>query len=250
MNNCFVKVGGGLGNQLFQVAAAYSYCKKYNKKLYIDISDWSASQGNNPTNYKNSIFKNFEYHFYSTPETTQINEDDLVYKELPFYDGDVSLHGYFQSEKYFREYKQEFINLLNLPDVNKSFMEEQNVAFHIRRGDYISYSHIYNVCNTDYFNKQFKAFKNYQINVFTDSANIICEEFKNENFNLIITNSELEDLTLMSLHTNIVCSNSSFSWWASLLGKRKDNIIVPNRWFNNLQNHYDIYRSEFTKIEV
>ena len=61
MNNCFVKVGGGLGNQLFQVAAAYSYCKKYNKKLYIDISDWSASQGNNPTNYKDSIFKNFEY---------------------------------------------------------------------------------------------------------------------------------------------------------------------------------------------
>lgn len=250
MNNCFVKVGGGLGNQLFQVAAAYSYCKKYNKKLYIDISDWSASQGNSPINYKDSIFKNFEYHCHSTPETTQIQEDDLVYNELSFCDGDVSLHGYFQSEKYFTEYKQEFIDLLNLPDVNKSFMEEQNVAFHIRRGDYISYSHIYNVCNTDYFNKQFKTFKNHQINVFTDSANIICEEFKNENFNLIITNSELEDLTLMSLHTNIVCSNSSFSWWASLLGKRKDNIIVPNRWFNNLQNHYDIYRSDFTKIEV
>jgi hypothetical protein len=250
MNNCFVKVGGGLGNQLFQVAAAYSYCKKYNKKLYIDISDWSASQGNSPINYKDSIFKNFEYHCHSTPETTQIQEDDLVYNELSFCDGDVSLHGYFQSEKYFTEYKQEFIDLLNLPDVNKSFMEEQNVAFHIRRGDYISYSHIYNVCNTDYFNKQFETFKNHQINVFTDSANIICEEFKNENFNLIITNSELEDLTLMSLHTNIVCSNSSFSWWASLLGKRKDNIIVPNRWFNNLQNHYDIYRSDFTKIEV
>jgi hypothetical protein len=250
MNNCFVKVGGGLGNQLFQVAAAYSYCKKYNKKLYIDISDWSASQGNSPINYKDSIFKNFEYHCHSTPETTQIQEDDLVYNELSFCDGDVSLHGYFQSEKYFTEYKQEFIDLLNLPDVNKSFMEEQNVAFHIRRGDYISYSHIYNVCNTDYFNKQFETFKNHQINVFTDSANIICEEFKNENFNLIITNSELEDLTLMSLHTNIVCSNSSFSWWASLLGVEKNNIIVPNKWFNNLAHHYDIYRSDFTKIEV
>lgn len=250
MNKCFVKVGGGLGNQLFQIAAAYSYCKKYNKKLYIDISDWSASQGNNPINYKDSIFKNFDYHFHSTPETKQIQEDILGYEELPFYDGDVSLHGYFQSEKYFVEYKQEFINLLNLPEVNKSFIEERNVAFHIRRGDYISYSHIYNVCNTDYFNKQFKEFENYQINVFTDSPNFTCEEFKNQKFNLIITNSELEDLTLMSLHTNIVCSNSSFSWWASLLGVEKNNIIVPNKWFNNLAHHYDIYRSDFKKIEV
>ena len=250
MNKCFVKVGGGLGNQLFQIAAAYSYCKKYDKKLYIDISDWSASQGNNPINYKDSIFKNFEYHFYSTPETTKIQEEDLAYIELPFYDGDISLYGYFQSEKYFNDHREEFINLLNLPIVNNSFIKEKNVAFHIRRGDYINYSHIYNVCNTDYFNNQFNNFKDYQINVFTDSSNIVCEEFKNKKFNLIISNSELEDLTLMSLHTNIVCSNSSFSWWASLLGNKKNSIIVPDKWFNNSQNHYDIYRSDFTKIEV
>jgi hypothetical protein len=250
MNKCFVKVGGGLGNQLFQIAAAYSYCKKYNKKLYIDISDWSASQGVNPIKYKDSIFKNFEYHLYSTPKTTIIEEESLIYKELPYHDGDVSFHGYFQSDKYFIEHKDEFVNSLSFPNLDSSFIQEKNVAFHIRRGDYISYSHIYNVCNTDYFNKQFEAFKDYQINVFTDSPNIICNEFKNQKFNLIISHSELEDLTLMSLHTNIVCSNSSFSWWASLLGVEKNNIIVPNKWFNNLAHHYDIYRSDFTKIEV
>ena len=250
MNDCFVKVGGGLGNQLFQIAAAYSYCKKYNKKLYIDISDWSASQGKNPITYKNSIFKNFEYNLFSTPDVTQIVEEDLNYKELPFYDGNVSLNGYFQSLKYFDDCTSEFINKLHLPSIDISFIQEKNVAFHIRRGDYISFSHIYNVCTTEYFNSQFEKFKDYQINVFTDSPDIVCEEFKNKKFNLIISNSELEDLTLMSLHTNIVCSNSSFSWWASLLGSKKDSIIVPNRWFNNSQNHYDIYRPDFTKIEV
>lgn len=247
MNNCFIKVIGGLGNQLFQVAAAYSYCKKYNKNLYIDISDWYACQGSNPIKYKDSIFKNFKYHLYSTPETTRINEQNLSYKEFPFYDGDVSLYGYFQSDKYFSEHKQEFINLLNLPTVNNSFIEERNIAFHIRRGDYMANADMYNVCDTDYFNNQFDNFKDYQINVFTDSPDIVYKEFKNKKFNLIISNSELEDLTLMSSHTNIVCSNSSFSWWASLLGKKKDSIIVPDRWFNNTQNNYDIYRSDFTK---
>jgi hypothetical protein len=250
MKKCFIKVEGGLGNQLFQIASGYAYSKKYNKKLYIDISDWSALQGVNPIKYKDSIFKNFEYHLYSTPETTKIEEESLIYKELPYHDGDVSLNGYFQSDKYFKDYKQEFINLLILPNVNSSFIKEKNVAFHIRRGDYLINPHIYNVCDTNYFNKQFEAFKDYQINVFTDSPDIICNEFKNQKFNLIISNSELEDLTLMSSHTNIVCSNSSFSWWASLLGKEKENIIVPNKWFNNSENHYDIYRSDFTKIEA
>jgi hypothetical protein len=249
MKHCFVKVCGGLGNQLFQIAAGYSYCKKYNKSLCIDTSNWFASQGKNPITYKNSIFKNFEYSSNSTSDIDKIIEEDINYTELKFYDGDVSLSGYFQSLKYFDDCMYEFIEKLCLPSVDNSFIQEKNVAFHIRRGDYMNFSHIHGVCDTEYFNSQFEKFKNYQINVFTDSPDIVSEEFKNKKFNLIKTTSELNDLTLMSLHENIVCSNSSFSWWASLLGNKKDTIIVPNRWLNT-QNQYDIYRSDFTKIKI
>jgi hypothetical protein len=46
----------------------------------------------------------------------------------------------------------------------------------------------------------------------------------------------------------LICSNSSFSWWASFIGVKKNKIIVPKIWFKNIQNHDDIYREEFTKI--
>ena len=36
MKEVIVRLGNGLGNQLFTYAAAYSFAKKYNAKLYVD----------------------------------------------------------------------------------------------------------------------------------------------------------------------------------------------------------------------
>ena len=36
MKEVIVRLGNGLGNQLFIYAAAYSFAKKYNAKLYVD----------------------------------------------------------------------------------------------------------------------------------------------------------------------------------------------------------------------
>jgi benzoyl-CoA reductase/2-hydroxyglutaryl-CoA dehydratase subunit BcrC/BadD/HgdB len=152
---------------------------------------------------------------------------------LPNPAGNVSLNGYFQSLKYFENYKYQFIDQLILPEVNCSIIKDGSVAFHIRRGDYLRYPDIHLVCDTKYFNDMFERFKDHNINVFTDSPQHVLNEFEKYNFNLIQTSSELNDLTLMSLHDNIVCSNSSFSWWASILGIPKNTVIVPNRWFND-----------------
>lgn len=250
MNTCYAKVIGGLGNQLFIAAAGYAYAKKYGKEFAIDASSWSASQGTNAMNYKDTIFKNFKYEYSSNDDTFQINEKRFNYDELPYHEGDVSLNGYFQSLKYFQSVKDEFVSLLNLPDVSTKNLKNDNVAVHIRRGDYLNYPEIHHVCKTKYFEDQLLQFKGYQINVFTDSIDYVLNEFRDCNFNVIKSNSELIDLTLMSKHKNIICSNSSFSWWASFLGEPKNKIIVPDRWFNNFQPHEDIYRSEFIKISV
>lgn len=250
MNTCYAKVIGGLGNQLFIAAAGYAYAKKYGKEFAIDASSWSASQGTNAMNYKDTIFKNFKYEFSSSDNTFQINEKRFDYDELPYHEGDVSLNGYFQSLKYFQSVKDEFVSLLDLPDVSTKNLKNDNVAVHIRRGDYLNYPEIHHVCKTKYFEDQLLQFKGYQINVFTDSIDYVLNEFRDSNFNIIKSNSELIDLTLMSKHKNIICSNSSFSWWASFLGEPKNKIIVPDRWFNNFQPHDDIYRPEFTKVAV
>jgi hypothetical protein len=244
MSNCHVALVGGLGNQLFQVAAGYAYSRKYDKNLVLDISKWSAHQGRCPNQYQNNIFSNFKYSTYHTRNVIPIHEKRFNYDPLPFMHGDVCLHGYFQSLKYFEEYKDEFINLLNLPDVSI----DGDVAVHIRRGDYLQFANIHLVCGTDYFLHHISKFPEAKVNVFTDSPEYVQAEFGN--MNIIKSNSEIEDLTMMSQHDNIICSNSSFSWWASLLGKEKKKIIVPKIWFHNFEDHHDIYRNEFIISEI
>ena len=94
-----------------------------------------------------------------------------------------------------------------------------------------------------------------KISVFSDSFDIGVMEFLKhfEDFGEVIifpNLKDIEDLSLMSKYQNIICSNSSFSWWASLIGGDKSKIVVPNIWFKNFQNHDDIYRPEFIKINV
>lgn len=249
----FIKLIGGLGNQLFQVAAAYSYSKKYNTELYLDSSNWNGGQGKNGFDYQRSIFKNFGYSDFYPRSVIRYIEPKFNFSEierLKMDDYCCELNGYFQSLKYFEDYQEEFKNMLTLPKVDDSFMKEKNVAFHIRRGDYLNYPDIHYVCDTKYFDKCFEMFKDYQINVFTDSPEYVLNEFKHQDFNLIQTSSELNDLTLMSIHDNVVCSNSTFSWWGSFLGRDKEKVIVPSKWFADGREHEDIFRKEMVKIDV
>jgi hypothetical protein len=240
MSNCYANVCGGVGNQLFQVAAAYTYAKRYGKDFFIDYSKWHASQGTNPLQYENTIFKNFQYGV-GKEFNPELLEEGFGYSPLREIEGDVSLTGYFQSWKYFED---DFKDLIVLPQVRTDFIEEKNVAFHIRRGDYLKFPDIFDI-GQEYFRRQFFNFSEYQINVFTDSPEIVLAEFDGYDFNLIQTSSEINDLTLISQHDNVVCSNSSFSWWASYLGKPKTKIIVPDKWLKG-SNCADVYRSDMT----
>lgn len=252
MSNVYVSLVGGVGNQLFQIATGYAYAKTYNKNLLLDASRWTGSQGKHPDTYKHTLFKNFTYSSYHPRQHTELFEKRFNFDPLPYYKGDVRLNGYFQSHKYFKEYEEEFLKLLDWPKTPTSWMAGENVAFHIRRGDYIQHQDVHFVCDKTYFTKQFEAFSDpvHQMNVFTDDPNAVQVEFQGFKFNIIETKSEVDDLYLLGQHDNIVCSNSSFSWWGSLIGKKKEKIIVPEVWFKNFQQHDDIYRNDFTKVSV
>tara|TARA_R110002167_G_scaffold98020_8_gene258397 strand:+ start:16770 stop:17522 length:753 start_codon:yes stop_codon:yes gene_type:complete len=246
---CYAKLIGGVGNQLFILAAAYAYSRKYGKELLIDDSRWSAGQGNPPKAYEDNLFRNFKYETSTSNGFINITEKEYNYNKLPNIIGNVCLNGYFQSLKYFEEYKQEFLGLLSMPKVDTSFIEDKNVAFHIRRGDYLLYEGIHHVCDTKYFTDRFKQFEGYQINVFTDSPSYVLKEFDSFDFKLMQTSSELSDISLMSKHSNIVCSNSTFSWWAALLGNM-DQVVVPSKWFADGRDASDIYTENMMKIDV
>lgn len=248
MNNCYISVCGGIGNQLFQIVTAYSYAKQYNKQLKIDTSGWNASQGNEPNIYKDNILQNFEFE-NSSINVTKIIESDInqmKYIPLNYYENDVQIIGYYQCPKYFNDCFDEFKNKLVLPKVTTDHIIPDSIAFHIRLGDYRHYSHIFgNII--PYFIRRFEQFKNEDIHVYTDSPNDILSIFKDYDFKLINTKFDLNDLTMLTKYNRIVCSNSSFSWWGAMLSNAKE-ILVPDKWILTI-NDPDIYTDRMTKYE-
>jgi len=243
MNNCYVNVIGGVGNQLFQMAAGYAYAKKYDKKLIINPAGWFASQGTNPLEYKNTIFKNFQY---GSPkrDITPIQEKRFNYDELPFVEGSVSLNGYFQSLKYFEEFKDEFISLLNLPEIDNNIIPE--VGVHIRRGDYKYCSDVLPcVPNSYYIEALSKYFNSPTIAVATDDWQSLHTENLLEGYSIVPIRggNEIEDLYLLSQCNNLIIGNSTFAWWAAILGCVKKRVIVVSPWFGPAgpQDYQDIY---------
>lgn len=247
MDKCYVRLNGRLGNQLFQIAAGYNYSRKFDKELIIYECPYQLSRGyyqdNCGTPYKNSIFENLKF------SNIEFNTINLTEENIHnFYAGDVStdgLVGYFQSLDYFKEVSDDYKKLLVLPELSKDLVAD--VAFHIRRGDYMDIPNASSICNTEYFNKCFERFTNLNVNIFTDSPNHVITEFENIPFTIIQTGSTIKDLTLISMHDNVVCSNSSFSWWGSFLGSPKKEIIVPPRWMVDSECS-EIYREDFTKL--
>lgn len=247
-STCYVKVKWGVANQLFQLAAAFAYAKRYNKNLVVDPTDWEQTQGNHPITYADTIYSNFQFGVApSSARTIHQTSHAYTYQPMPYYTGDVVLTGGWQSSKYFQDYYDEFITKLKLPEVDnkRNDFSKPEICLHIRRGDYMSNVDL-NVCDTEYFNHFFEKYKNQNVNikVFTDSPDIVCNEFKDYNFEIIKHDLDLKDIVRMSQSDVIIGSNSTFSWWASFIGKQE--CYFPYPWLKNYKHdvYKDIYRDD------
>ena len=166
-----VELNGGLGNQMFQFAAAKSLSLFRNADLKLDST--SAAEQNLPEGLKKRPYD--LHHFNITDPIANKKDIDLfsdrslvnkiiekskppykrrIYRE-PFFHFDknffkagpnVYLKGLWQSEKYFIPYQEEirrslelndkhFDHLLNIANMIKN---QNSVSIHIRRGDYLA----------------------------------------------------------------------------------------------------------------
>jgi hypothetical protein len=80
-----------------------------------------------------------------------------------------------------------------------------------------------------------------------------CEDnFNFLNNKIIISgNKDYEDIYLMSLCSNNIIANSSFSWWAAWLNDNADKIVIcPNKWFGTgfHQLYDDIFPEKWIKF--
>lgn len=264
---------GKLGNQMFQYGALFGLAKHKNYEFGIPLKncEWGISAWYdcklflpelfNITAKDSSDVKNLQQARYEKPSFTKSFFD---------FPDNIDLLGYFQSEKYFKNYKKDLLKEFSfknndlVENIKNEFADRNFVGLHVRRGDYLKLPHIHKSCDYDYYCKAIDTIKEKHkdicLYVFSDDINW-CKQ--NINFTLptffdnepeseekYYTNQETT-LIKMSLCNHFVCANSSFSWWGSYLISNKDKMVcMPQNWFGPAikEDWKDVYYDGVTVI--
>lgn len=274
---------GGLGNQLFILAAGLEQARRLGCPLYLDTSLNEAAQswpievgkleidgmrlgaelpmrGNVPI-FKKAIRKTVHPVFAEQ----SFNFDSKIFEVQP---GSI-LKGYFQSSKYFPTVSGELYQAVakagesELPEaVVKKFRRTAFLAVHVRRGDYVSSTSanaVHGTTSASYFEGALNLLRNLtgieNAIVFSDDiaaaetelAGIRDLDFESAPRNL----SSLATLRLMSFANGLVISNSTFSWWAAWLREKEapaSPIIAPRPWFSSISETADLLPSSWLTL--
>ena len=188
----------------------------------------------------------------------------------------VSLHGFFQSWRYFHnvedELRKDFTFHKGISEPCKEMMQEldgkEPIMLHVRRGDpnltdprgfkwsYTQCGSMHPVQTIEYYEKALSKFDAKQpVIVFSDSVEWVKQQefFSGDRF--MISEPEdkyadgsftpYADLCLMSLCSHAIIANSSMSWWGAWLIANPDKqVIAPKMWFGPAyadKNTKDLY---------
>lgn len=268
-----IEICGGLGNQLFQIAAVLHYSKLYGHQAVfrnvIDLPNytgesrhtyWKYLNGNNNLNLETHIsIKN-----YVTYNEKKFNYDTFEKKNM-----NVILNGYFQSSKYVDFVRHEMLSLIKsntnvIQYINQKYSnlidkDEDLISLHIRRGDYLKLSHYHTNLDMNYYKQALSMVqaKHYLHNMFIPLKVLVFSndiEWCKENIPpldpklhfIFISDEDYVEMLLMSKCKYNIIANSSFSWWASYINEHKDKfVIAPKKWFGKSgpNNWDDIYAS-------
>ncbi len=244
---------GGIGNNLFQISATIAFSLKYK----IDYCIPKAIS--NPHYRGQQVFQSsyLNYCDFGISTVTIYKEPSFEYREIPPPQSNFTLlQGYFQSYKFFDDYREEILEILDIP----VGVPQPYVAIHWRLGDYRTLSNCHPPVSKEYIQKGIEYFiKSGYTNfmVFSDEIDFAYENIVvPENCSLIFSEgrTEIEDLALAASCEHILGSNSSFSWWAYYLNQNENKIGVfpqKDKWFGEALKYNkvdDLYLPEWVLL--
>jgi len=251
---------GRLGNQLFQLSSLIGIANNLNY-------DWVVPPEYHANDPLSNIYQCFDMDIDITKKIlsspTQTFEERHYHFDEELYENcldNTDLNGYFQSYKYFQEYRQQILELFKFKDhiINQgneillNFNSQKNVAIHVRRTDYTQLASWHTNLGPEYYAEALKHFPEHKKIVISDDIGwCMSQEIFNDAY-FVKTGNPYVDLYIMTMCDNNIIANSSFSWWGAWLNKKNDKIVVaPSNWFgpsNSHNNIKDLIPEEWIKI--
>jgi hypothetical protein len=246
-----VLLQGGLGNQLFQIATAYAHSLKVKDRFALfNNVHFLPLQGNHVNSYKDNLYRNIA--FIEPKDMKVYNEQSFSYKDI-LKEKNICLRGYFQSEKYFKDNREDLFKLFDIENLRSRIaynVESGTVSLHIRRGDYLKASDYHRNLPLSYYQEALTILKDSPVFIFSDDIEFCKKTFKGDRFTFVEGNKDYEDILLMSMCTHHIIANSSFSWWGAWMSSGKGTIIAPNPWFgpNGPKETQDLIPKDWLKL--
>lgn len=259
-------VAGGLGNQLFMLAAAWEQADRLGVPLYLDTSHYkvpgtrnfelsdfiSPAQNLGAQSPWTSIRVSKERIFPVPKRLNPFTQSVFFEKNVTLYDDNINhvkpgttLLGYFQSPLYFENVATGMASGINQfpsstaeEDLIASMEADPRITLHLRRGDYLLPSSSGQfVASVTYAERALSVLKemgvDQRVRVFSDSPELVKTELEHWDADIEIVEdtsalSNMSTIKAMSKGTSFIMSNSSFSWWAAwLMNQKADSAHNP-----------------------
>ena len=256
---------GRLGNQMFQYTGLRGLAQRHGYEYCLPPRAVVATRDPNVVNSDITMFECFKIpeaprrvaNFQKVMEST-FSLDQNLWENCP---DNISLYGYFQTEKYFKHIEKQirqaftFVDDIREPTeeaFKSNFGETEVIAIHLRRGDYLKYPN-HPVQSLEYYAQGLEHMpKDIPVMIFSDGIEWCKEQelFQGDRFIFAEGNNTGVDLCLQSLCTYHIIANSSFSWWGAWLAKSKKT-VAPSVWFSGTdvsKNLNDLYLKDWIVI--
>jgi len=205
--------GSGLGNKMFINALAYIISIKTGRELVtLPIKFF----GNTVRNHKVVDIHNPKY-------TRSYGDQYVNLDDICNHNGDIIVNSFAQRQEYYANYRtelKEFFSEANTPEKSHS-----NTVLYVRNGDYRdigvylgleNYYKLLDTVNIDYA----------KLTIVTPHIDNDIESISRKYNADILSSSIFEDFLYIRNASNIIMSQSTFSWWAAFLSDA-ENVYVP-----------------------
>ena len=256
---------GRLGNQMFQYTSLRGLAAKHGYEYCLPPREVVATRDPNCINSDITMFECFTISDAPKHVTNFPKVMESTFGLCPnFWENcpdNISLYGYFQTEKYFKHIEKQIRKEFTFRDeigeptkdaFKSNFGDSDVLSIHLRRGDYLKYPH-HPVQELEYYEKALKEFpEDMPVMVFSDGIEWCKEQKFSKAIDLFLLRETILVLTCVyNLFALIILSQTLHSLGGVLGWQRVRRLLPPYVWFagpNASRDLSDLYLPGWTII--